>query len=333
MKKSIRAISSAAIVACLLVQGCSKNDSSAPKGGTTGTTADKTASDGPVELKAKWVAGKRYLEQMTMNQKMTMNLPGGNKPMETDTEIEMGFSFSTLKQRPDGGAEIEMKFLSEKMSTKMAGQELASFDSTTDPSRDGANPMAPTMRKMIGAHVKFLTDANGNIDQVEGYDDFVKQITSGAPPQSQMMVKNMFNEDSLKQFGPHSQGLPGKPVKVGDTWPVKLDVGAGPLGKMDMSMDYKFDGWEEHDGHHCAVLSHTGKISSQGGTSTSGVNMSIDSGKTTGKSWFDPELGTLVDTSADQTMNLKMKVQGKDMTSKMDQTVSMKLVKVEDIRN
>jgi hypothetical protein len=331
MKKIAGLFLSLATIVCLL-PGCSKNDAGNAKGGTAAAAPDTAAAPtGPVELKVKWIPGKRYVEEMTMNQTMEMTMPGSDKPMETATEMTMGMSLSALKERPEGGAELELKFLSQKMSTKMAGQEVAAFDSASDSSKDGANPMAPTMRKMIGASVKFLTDTNGNIDQVEGYDDFMKRMTAGVPAQSQMMFKGMFSEDSLKQFGPHAQGLPDKPVKPGDSWPVNIKLPAGPIGKLDMSLKYKFESWEQHEGHNCVLLSYTGNIGSTGGTGTAGMNMSVDGGKTTGKSWFDPELGTMVDTAADQDMTLKMKVQGKDMNSRMKQHMTLKLAKFEDI--
>jgi len=45
------------------------------------------------------------------------------------------------------------------------------------------------------------------------------------------MMKGFMSEDSLKQMSPTSMGLPGKPVKIGDTWPVKTENRFGANGQ------------------------------------------------------------------------------------------------------
>jgi hypothetical protein len=213
----------------------------------------------------------------------------------------------------------------------MGGREGMNFDSTSPPSSDGENPITPTLRKIIGAHVKFLMDAEGKVAKVEGYDEFIKQITAGASPQSEMMINGMFNEDTLKQFGAHSQGLPDKPVKIGDTWPIHLEISAGPMGTMKMDMKYKFAGWDQHDGHNCALLTYTGNMTSQAGTNKPAMNMTIEKGVISGKNWFDPALGVTVESDADQSMNVKVSMQGQKTDSKMKQKILMKLTGISDI--
>ena len=326
MKKIIVLFSVSATLACLLVAGCSKSPEGAAVPGKT-----VAAPSGPVELKLKWTVGKQYLERMTMDQDMEFTIPGNSQPMQQQMEIIQEFSLAALKERPEGGVEVELKFISQKMSSKMAGRELMSFDSASDPSTDGANPIAPTLRKIVGAHVKYLIDARGKVEKMEGYDEFLKQITAGGSPQAEMMIKGMFSEDTLKQFGARAQGLPEKPVKIGDTWPVHLEISAGPMGTMDLDMKYKFTGWEQHDGHNCALLTYTGDVTSKAATNNPAMSMTIEKGVITGKNWFDPALGATVDGTADQSISVKMTMQGQKTDSTMKQKILMKLLGVSDI--
>ena len=326
MKKIIGRFSLTATLTCLLLAGCSKSsdDSSLVK-------KTEGAPQGPTELKVKWIVGKQYHEQMTMDQDMEFTVPGNSQPMQQQMEVTQEFSLSVLKARPEGGAEVEMKFVSQKMSSKMGGRELMSFDSTADPSNDGANPMAPTLRKITGAHVKFLMDAEGKVEKVDDYDEFMKHISAGASPQSEMMISGMFSEDTLKQFASHSQGLPEKPVNVGDTWPSHLEISAGPMGTMKMDMKYKLAGWEQHDGHNCALLTFTGDVTSKVGTNKSAMSMTIEKGVISGKNWFDPALGTTMESDADQSMSMKISMQGQKSDSKMKQKILTKLTGMSDL--
>jgi hypothetical protein len=61
--------------------------------------------------------------------------------------------------------------------------------------------------------------------------------------------------------------------------------------------------------------------------------MVIDQGKVTGRSWFDPELGAIVDSVSDQTIRVKGEMPGQaggnraaGFTSDIGQKVTVKLV-------
>jgi Family of unknown function (DUF6263) len=337
MKKTIGIICTG--LTCLLLAGCSKPKDAAVnnKPGEAPATASASAAEkpknpeGPVELKLKWTVGKRYLEEMAMTQNSEITMPGAPKPMQQQTDMTQDYSLSAVKARSEGGSEVEMKFISQKMSTKTEGRDAMSFDSTADPATDAGNPVAPMLRKAVGAHITYLTDSDGKIEKVQGFPEFIKQLTGGVSAQSQQMMKSMFSEDSLKQYASGAQGLPDKPVKVGDTWPVHMDMNMGPMGNMTLNLKFKFAGWEQHNDHNCVLLTYTGDMASKGGPTSNAMKISIENGKLSGKNWFDPELGVMVENTGDQTMTVKMSMQGKDMTSKMKQNIDVKLTALEDI--
>jgi hypothetical protein len=303
-----------AAAACLaLLAGCSK---------------DPAESGPPVDMKIKWAIGKKYDQQIVMTQKTRTTVPGMSEPMEQNMNMTEDISLTAAKARPSGGAELELKFTNIKMEMKMSGQTMG-FDSRQDPKADAGNPAAPMFRKMVGAHVGYLTGADGKVEKVVDYQGFIDQISSGSP-EAGAMIKSMFSEDTLKQMGMSSQGLPSKPVRVGESWPFHQEITIGMLGVMVVDMKIKFKGWEEHAGHHCAVLTSTGDVKNRPDNGPAAMKIQIEKGTTEGTTWFAPDLGNVVDCTIDQTMTFKIQAQGQNISSKLIQHINTQLVKVSD---
>src|SRR5262249_9216728 len=97
-------------------------------------------------------------------------------------------------------------------------------------------------------------------------------------------------------------------------------------------------GWEGHEQHRCAVLDGGGTMSSSpdaGGGAAQGMKVAITEGHLSGHSWFDPELGALVDWNGDQAMKANTDMPAPaghgarlNITSDIKQKVSLKLVEL-----
>jgi hypothetical protein len=218
------------------------------------------------------------------------------------------------------------------MDAKMADKVVMSFDSSSDEKNDTGIPGASALRKLTGARITFLTDANGKVEKVEGMNELLNRMGSSGGPQMQAMIQGMFNEDTMKQYV-SSDGLPGKPVKIGDTWPSKVEIKLPSIGTLVTTMNYKFQGWEQHGDRRCAVLEFTGEIATKTGhDQVAPMNMTIEKGTVSGKSWFDPEAGVTVDAYYDQDMTMGMKVQGQSISTAINQKIKTKLLEVADIK-
>lgn len=299
--------------------------------GSTSAAPDSAQANEPMELKLKWDLGKRYVQRMEMTQGSETALPGSPQPMKQETKQTQDVSLSVLKERDGGGRELEMEILGMMLVSKAGGRDVLSFDSKKDASGDAGKPMAPMLRKMVGTHVKFLTDASGNIEGVEGFKEVLDRISEGSSALEQGMIKGMFSEDHFKEMYSAAQGLPDKPVKIGDTWPLKVEMALGPLGTVVLNSQYTFKGWERHNDHKSVLLEFTGVLTT-GSDSGAGGGMTIENGKTSGKMWFDPALGMVIDTTAKQGMIIKVNAQGQSLTTKVNSTVSNKLVKIADLK-
>ncbi len=292
---------------------------------------DSAQAKAPVELKLKWDLGKRYVQRMEMEQGTETALPGSPQLMKQEMKQTQDVSLSVLKEREGGGRELEMEILGMMLVSKAGSREVLSFDSKKAASSDAGKPMAPTLRKLVGSRIKFLTDVSGKIEGVEGFKEVLDRISEGSSALEQGMIKGMFSEDNFKEMDSAAQGLPDKPVKIGDTWPIKVEMALGPLGSVVLNSQYTFKGWELHHDHKCVLLEFTGVLTAVSGPGAAD-GMAIDNGKTSGKMWFDPALGMVIDTVAKQGMSIKVKTQGQSFTTKVNSTVSNTLVKIADLK-
>lgn len=310
----------------------SATQATASRANRSASAAPDSAQAGePMGLKLRWDVGKRYMQRMEMMQASETALPGSPQPMKQETKQTQDVSLSVLKERDGGGRELEMEILGMMLVSKAGGRDVLSFDSKSDATGDAGKPMAPTLRKLVGARIKFLTDAAGKIESVEGFKELLERISEGSSALEQGMIKGMFTEDNFKEMYSAGQGLPDKPVKIGDTWPLKVEMALGPLGSVVVNSQYTFKGWEQHNNHKSALLEFTGTISSVSDPAAGG-GVTIDNGKTSGKVWFDPILGMVIDTDVKQGMVIKINTQGQAITTKVNSTVSNKLVKITDLK-
>src|SRR5262249_46675344 len=113
----------------------------------------------------------------------------------------------------------------------------------------------------------------------------------------------------------------------------KADFPTGRNGKISVDAKITLKGFENHEQHQCAVLESQGTFSGSPGDDMGPIgNMKIDKGKATGKTWFDPELGAMVDSIADQSLRVKGELPGQGganragFTSDISQKITVKLV-------
>jgi uncharacterized protein DUF6263 len=297
-----------------------------------------------VELKLKWPVGNRYVYRMEMHQNSEITPPGQANAMKQETEMSQEFGISVLKEREGGGRELEMEFLSQKMEMKMNGATMMTMD-TKDPNAV-ANPLLGQLAKMIGAKFKYLTRADGTVEKVEGVQEFLAKMGADAPQPVQDMLKGMFNDENMNQISTFSNMLPAKPVKVGESWNKQVKIPLGQLGTFNVDSKITFTGTEQRGGNKCAVLDSAATMSSVAPAADGksglpmGMKMTFDSGKMSGKTFFDLTQGQVVETNAKQEFTLKMEMpnpqgEGKEaikLTVPTVQNVTMKLVEVGKVK-
>ena len=277
-----------------------------------------------------------------MKMNMEMAIPGQPAPMKQDMTMGEGFGMTVLQALPDGGHEVEMDFLSARMMSKTGEKTVLDYDSEKKSAADRVNPVADMFGKIVGSKIQFFLDVSNEGTRIEGVDDLMNRLATGAKAEELAPMKSMFSEGYFKQMMSANRYMPPKPVQPGDTWPNKQSFEMGPLGTMTMDFNGTFQRWEMHGKRNCARLEFQGTIKSTPGTDANpaGLSMTITDGDFTGVSWFDPELGITIDTTLNEHMNMVMNVptnprgnraaapQMQTITNQLNQVINIKLVSV-----
>ncbi|HEU0010969.1 MAG TPA: DUF6263 family protein, partial [Verrucomicrobiae bacterium] len=326
-----------AAVSCKKSSDAPQADGSAAGGANSPAAAGNP--DDPAVLKLRWPVGGRFGHRMEVAQTTQIPaMPGipGSRPATQEMNMGQEYSLNVLRERPGGGREVELEFQSVNLSVSMGGNEVLGFDTRGEATGDESNPAVKPFRQMVGQKLKLLFDASNTVERVEGMKEFQQKVF-GNPDGSSNPMASMFNEDSIKQLVSQGRDLPAQPVKPGATWPSKFEVTMGPLGKVMLDLTYTFKGWEQREQRRCAALTYTGSIGPNTGDPNSpfGAMMSVSGGQCSGKAWFDPARGMIIDNLFDQTIQMRMKLPGQPgvgagaappVETSLKQNVSIKLV-------
>ena len=312
------------------------------KSGKLNTASKFKPPAGPMEFKMKWPVGEHVVQSMGLKVTSEISMPNQPDPIKQDMTMGQRYALSVLKETPGGGREVEMEFLGIRMKMEMGGNPMVDYDSEKKSPGDSANPMAAMFQKVIGTKLQYFLDASNRVERIEGIDALVDRIMAGGQADMTTGIKSMFNEGYFKQIMDSSRYLPSKPVEPGDTWPIQLELPMGPMGTMEINNTVTFQNWEQHGKRTCARLEFEGTLKSKPDSNSklAGMTMAISDGNASGVSWFDPELGMIIETTANQDMKMTMTMpvnppgntaaagKTQTITSLMKQVVTVKLESV-----
>ena len=308
-----------------------------------GLMAFNTDGGEAVLLKAKWRAGERSLVQMTSQQQIKTRVPNQPKPFTQDMTMTFYMVAEVTGAADGGGYEIVLEYTDIAVDMTAQGQTMT-FDSReqTEGAQDPKNPFPKIFGSMVGARFGCTLGEGGKIKGVKGVKEFVEKVLNANPdPQTKQAMKGFLNEDFLKQnlaANIEHEWLPKRPVKVGDKWPHKQDLPAGPLGTLSIEQLYTFTRWEEIEGVRCAVLEFEGTMrgtppetQEEAPFRITAYDASLD-----GTTWFDPEDGQVIKTETTQdvqtnaTANVPNQGQ-QNIATDVHQVITVELVGTEKI--
>jgi hypothetical protein len=107
-----------------------------------------------------------------------------------------------------------------------------------------------------------------------------------------------------------SQYLPPQAVQPGDKWPAQSEVDLGEMGTLTARNIITLAQWEKRGPRLCARLEFDGTFHGKPAEKPKamGMSMAIQDGTTSGVCWFDPELGTIIDSDVNQDMTMAITV-------------------------
>jgi len=299
--------------------------------GEIATPIGADAARGPIEMQIKWQAGKRYAMRMESTQTMETRQPNQPQPVKQVQKMTEDYNFSLVRELDNGGWQLQLEFESLAMEVTAGDRKVFSADSTQDSAQDAKNPVGARLRKMVGARLQYFVNANGRVEKMEGYQELVNRV-AGENPKEQAAFRDLFGENSLKQFASFGEDTtPRRVVKLGDSWPKRLEV-PDDTGILNVDLKCTFENWEQHADRKCMRIKITGIFSPQATPNTASLPVKIEKGRLTGEAWFDPALGMIVEITLDEDVNVKRTTrQGQTLTFPVNHKVRRALVDVENL--
>jgi tRNA A-37 threonylcarbamoyl transferase component Bud32 len=271
-------------------------------------TASEPSPAGPVELKWKWPpVGERVVFDMEMKRNGEHLTPGQPDSQKEYTTVEKKFGLTVLKATPGGGHEVELEFLSIRYRIALGGETVLDYDSTQKSPAPGTNSLTDIYGKLVGSKIRYFLNASNGVERMEGVDELEKRLSSGASAEASALTKLQFGEGYLKQMiSGLDRCLPPKAVQPGDTWPVQMEMAMSPFGTVSRNYTVTFQNWEQHWNRNCARLEvqSTVKTKPDPNSNPAGTSASNFEGTSSGVSWFDPELGMIIETTANDDMKM-----------------------------
>ena len=267
--------------------------------------------DEPVAFKLKWQVGKRYVRKSEQSLQVE-GVSSQSKPLTQSVQQRNDQTVSVLKARDGGGVELEMQ---------EGGYKMLDSAGTWRDVQMGA-----------GIHAKYLTDADGKIVSVEDLPDTLTELEKAVPGRAEELKKSL-TESALKYEASMFEELLGKPVKIGETWTSRVDLPSLTTNTSPMQgveVNCKFTGWAMHDKQKCAVIEFSVAASNLATGSDSKATE-----KDSGKVWFDPEQGMVVEMTLKREVSLTGNMPGGAATAGVPRhlvtVVTKKLAEVSDL--
>jgi len=323
------------IVAAGLVAGCSKSGvraGSRKDGRITGSPSDPA-----VAFIAQWAPSNRYVFRSEISTFAEVPRQGQAKPVPQESTLGLDYVITVSNVNSNGSKSLELEITSVQFESTMGETMLISYDSMNKVVGTDGNAMAERFEKIIGSKITFQLSASNKISNVRGISEITNKLYNGGTARAQTLVRRLFTPQYLRHLIDLIV-LPADPVRIKDSWSGQMALNSGPLiGGITGDVTYTFRGWQEHDQRKCALVEFTGTVKPRGKPGGPIAN-NMENGTINGKTWFDPELGIVVESISDQAATSKGSIKWRragtnappqSYTSNFRQHTSIKLVDVE----
>jgi hypothetical protein len=262
-------------------------------------------------LRSHWEIGKLYKQENHTS--MTVTVPGAKE--EQKTNISQIFEIRVKAEPNTANKLADLTITGLKATMDMMGQ-VQTYDSA-DPAKS-----PPILQQAFGALVNkgfiLVFDKDDKFLETRGLEKLMPTpLGGGSGPDGKQLA------DAVRKS--FEMSLPKVPVSVGDTWTVEETLEMPPVS-MVMKANGKFDSIVEIEGRKHAKLLFEGTFSTPPGAATP---FTLGEGsKFTGETLFDLERRVIANNESRMEMN--MQIQGQSVP--MKQTVTMKLLSLEDAK-
>ena len=296
----------------LLVPGCGK-----PAGSSPASEAPITGqpSDPPVEMKAEWKPGHRYLLHLEMNQSAVS--PWGRQTAPQETSVGQDCAI-TVTNAPGGGRGLELEIQSLAVESGSGENTWLRFDSLNKVT-PSEGPGVEQLEKLIGGRVRLLLDAGNKVVAVDGLKELAARAedstgnvaanTGGkrggraVGGMTAFLIQRISSADYFKQIV-ETSSLPQGAVRIGDSWTVQKEMPGNLVGTLVVNTTNILRGWQNHDNRNCARVEFAGALAIKPGRPenlTFGASTKLEDGQISGTSWFSPDVGFPIERTFTQS--------------------------------
>jgi uncharacterized protein DUF6263 len=274
-------------------------------------------------LRYKFNKGEKL--NYVMEQKVTMSM----SVMGQDIDIEMGQTIDMTWNIKDvdshGKAKLTQKF--DRVRFNMNGGPVGKVDYDSKEGKDIEGPLGkilgPMLKALADVELTMSMDAQGKISDVTIPDKIAqafKKVPGGGAG-----LGEMFSEDGLKHMMDQSGLiLPKDAIAKGSSWDQKMDLKTGMMA-MKVEITNTLDAPVKRDGKELERVTMKPKITLET-NENSPAQIKLKSQDNKGAAYFDNAAGRLVETNMTQKLEMGVSVAGMDLSQKMNQTVTLKLV-------
>ncbi len=247
----------------------------------------------------RWEAGKSLRYELKSHTEQNMEMMGQSVTNTSDSYLRL--TLEPRKVNPDGSAEVVFR-----------------VDSVSAQIQSPMGNISPDLKSLTGKEAVFLVTATGEVKKtLSGAENFEYQI---APGSKMNMSQN---------FGRMLAHVPGRPVKVGETWTIKDTTNTTQSGldiQVIVSSNEKAVARELLGKTPCLKVHGEGEMSLEGsGQNPMAGQMSFEGdGRINRDYWFDTVHGRLVKTQAKFEIEATIAISGQqNMTMPMESVTTL----------
>lgn len=248
----------------------------------------------------------KYVMDMTID--MDQTIKAEQQPQKQKIAMLMVLSMDVGRPNAQGDSSMSMAYRRFKQDVMQGGKTVLSYD-TDLPAENQDKDLGRVLRPMVGATFTVTLAADGTVKSATGLDELWDRLAKENKDDAKMAqmlagMKKQMGNDMIKQMaGRTAQGLPARPVAVGESWTTDLKMPIPFAGESTMQMTSTLKAVEPGP-PPMAVVDYVGKIKAGQGKSTQmeGTELTIDKLEMdmTGSQRIDPATGIAASASSHQ---------------------------------
>ena len=260
----------------------------------------------------------------TMVQETKQGLKAQGKEFKTNLTQTVDLHWSIKNVSSAGVAEMSQTI--DRMRMKVEGPG-GGFEYDSDAGKAPEGPLAtllgPLLKSLVGAEFTLKMNARGELSDIKVPPTLVESLRQAGPAAAS---GGMFSEEGLKNLiGQSSLALPETPLEKGKTWSNSSRLPVPMLGTMVMDKTYTYQGADPKDAALVQIGLDTKVSLEPAADSNVAVKITSHSGK--GDFAFDPQVGRMVTSRVNDTMQMSLSVMGQDLEQSSDSITTMTLAK------